>query len=89
VSIETQGQKASRNTIIAEARLREIPPAHSSTESGDVVHLDWRGEVRCGHDISVGGFTASSIIVKVKWGQDTVNAELTLLDRYRTSLESE
>jgi hypothetical protein len=66
VSIETQGRKTSRNTVIAEGQLREIPPAHPSTESEDEVHLDWEGELRCGHDITVGGFAANNIVVKVK-----------------------
>lgn len=69
VSIETRGCKTSRNTIIAEGRLREIPPAHSHCESEDAMHLDWEGEVRCGHDICVGGFAASNVVVKVRYKQ--------------------
>jgi hypothetical protein len=88
VSIETQGSKASRNTIIAEGRLREIPPAlnHAAHASQDAVHLDWEGEVRCGHDISVGGFSASNVVVKVSRDK-TLSMRSSHYYCFRTSLE--
>jgi hypothetical protein len=65
VSVDLRGYKALRNTIIAEAQLREIPPTHFSRDSQEATHLDWEGEVKCGHEISVGGFTANNVVVKV------------------------
>ena len=91
VSIDIRGYKSSRNTIIAEAQLREIPPTTDSCyESPDIVHLDWEGELSCSEDIIVGGFTTSNIVMKVtRHGPDIVNMLLISLDSFRTSLESE
>jgi hypothetical protein len=65
VSVDVRGYKALRNTIIAEAQLREIPPTHFSRDSQEAMHLDWEGEVRCGQEIRVGGFAANNVVVKV------------------------
>lgn len=91
VSIEIRGYKSSRNIIIAEAQLREKPPTLDSCyEPRDVVHLDWEGELSCGEDITVGGFTASNIVMKVtRHKPDIVNMLLISLDSFRTSLGSE
>jgi hypothetical protein len=65
VSVDVRGYKASRNTIIGEAPLREIPPTHFSQDTQEATHLDWEGEVRCGQEIHVGGFAANNVVVKV------------------------
>ena len=63
VVVEIRGKDISRNNVIAEGKLCEIPP--SPCESQDSVHLDWEGEVRCSSDTSVGSFNAGSVAVKV------------------------
>ena len=78
-SIETRGRKTSRNSILAEGQLREMPPAHASCESQDMIQLDWQGELRCGSDVSVGGFIASNIGVKVCEMPRLLMTELTRL----------
>ena len=63
--LETRGQKTSRSTIVGEGRLSEMPPLDCPPcGSRDIIHLDWEGEVTS-NDISVGGFRASNVTVKV------------------------
>jgi hypothetical protein len=65
--IETGGRKTSQTTVLAEGQLQEVPPAHTSCESRDEIHLDWEGQVKCADNISVGGFVAGNIVVKVRF----------------------
>jgi len=66
LTVETRGHKASRNIVLAEGRLSEIPPLICSPcEYRDSIHLNWEGELRCSSDTSVGGFCAGDVAVKV------------------------
>jgi hypothetical protein len=66
ISVETRGQKAWRNTVIAEGELGEVPPVVSPPcESAGTGHLDWEGELQVGKDLSVGGFQTANVAVKV------------------------
>jgi hypothetical protein len=65
LTVEARGCKASRNIILAEGQPREVPPAHSSSESEETIHIDWEGEMKCSDDISVGSFVAGNVTVKV------------------------
>jgi len=67
VAVEMRGQKSARNTILAQGRMDEIPPlACAHRDSQDTIHLDWEGEVRWTENLSVGGFSAENIDVKVR-----------------------
>jgi len=63
IVVETREKNISRNTVMAEGKLCEIPPSSLCEPQGDI-HLDWEGEVRCSSDTSVGSFNAGSITVK-------------------------
>lgn len=66
ISVETRGQKAWRNTVLAEGELGEVPPVLSPPcESAGTTHLDWEGELKPNKDLHVGGFQAGNIAVKV------------------------
>jgi hypothetical protein len=64
--IETGWRKTSETTILAEGQLHEVPPSPTSCEFRDEIHLDWEGEVKCADNISVGGFAAGNVTVKVR-----------------------
>jgi hypothetical protein len=82
LTIELGGTKTMRNTILAEGQSYEVPPAHTSCQSQEMVHLDWEGEVKCKDHISVGGFVAGNVAVKVGFTEyllDEINSLILAL----------
>lgn len=56
-------QKATRNVVMGEGELSALPP--SATLDANKQSLDWQGTVRCTTNTSTGGFSVSSLTVKV------------------------
>ena len=81
VSVMIQGESARNNSILGEGTIWPIPPDISSC--GDTTcppsqcrsegHIDWDGEVRCRSDITVGGFNAANVQVKVGFSMSLQN----------------
>ena len=69
ISVTMRGESSWKNSVIGEGTINPMPPeltsCCSSTDSCQVEHIDWEGEVRCGSDITVGGFNAANVQVKV------------------------
>lgn len=65
LSVTAGGHKASGNITLATGQLREIPPALTSGEYQDTIHLNWEGEMKCNDNVSVGSFVAGNVTVKV------------------------
>ncbi|KAK0449746.1 uncharacterized protein EV420DRAFT_762730 [Desarmillaria tabescens] len=66
VSVEVDGNVASRNVPIGEGSLRPVPPLASEIQPGPEIekHMDWEGVLRCQPDVEVGGFFTAGVSVK-------------------------
>ena len=68
-----QGESSRNNFILGEGTIWPIPPDISNccditclpSKCRSEVNIDWDGEVRCRDDITVGGFNAANVQVKV------------------------
>jgi hypothetical protein len=81
-----RGHKASGNIVLAEGQLHEVPPALTSCESQDIIHLDWEGEMKCNDNVSVGSFVAGDVTVKVGFSSQNLSLKLIyILCSFRTS----
>jgi len=69
ISVAMKGESSWKNTALGEGTISPMPPEStccwSSTGPCQEGHIDWGGEVRCGSDITVGGFNAANVQVKV------------------------
>ena len=71
VSVQIRGEHSSFNCTLGEGTIRPIPPDLSScyVTSGPSPYyegnVDWEGEVHCQSDVTVGGFHAAGVEVKV------------------------
>lgn len=58
-----------KNSVISEGTLWPIPPDLCPCCSSDGVcsegHVDWEGELQCDKGVTVGGFSAANVTVKV------------------------
>lgn len=71
ISVTTQGQNVWRNVVLREGTVNPLPPHLSSccttTQGCRDGHVDWEGELKAAeeNDITVGGFNAANVHVKV------------------------
>ena len=75
--IKILGEMSTRNSVLGEGQVDEIPPlAYTEPESDDTIsHVNWQGEVICTESVSVGGFSAGNVEVKVS---DTARDHLSV-----------
>ncbi|KIM43282.1 hypothetical protein M413DRAFT_444097 [Hebeloma cylindrosporum] len=69
ISVTMRGESSWKNNVIGEGTISPMPPESTTCCSSDddpcqTEHIDWEGEVRCGSDITVGGFSAANAQVK-------------------------
>lgn len=62
ICARVHGQRAWRNVVLGEGKLSLAETQLGSEAEGT---MDWEGEVRCKDDVTVGGFNAGTLIVKV------------------------
>jgi hypothetical protein len=67
LAVEIHGQRTWRNTVLGEGSLEPVPPSSSSRECAEdeEEHLDWEGSLKCLESVTVGGFMAGNVHVKV------------------------
>jgi len=66
ITVSVFGQRAWRDCVIGEGKLRLLPPLPPDLYpcSEDCQTADWEGEVRCDEDIQTGGFNVGNFSVK-------------------------
>ena len=77
------GLLSSSNSILGEGTIWPIPPDLSSCGSTTCRSsqcrqgnsIDWDGEVRCRSDVTVGGFNAANVQVKVRFSMTFQNLQ--------------
>lgn len=66
VVVTARGQRLARSYVIGEGALREVPPGaapvHIGVEDGCEA-VDYEGEICCGPDVTVGGFSTARLTV--------------------------
>lgn len=66
-----RGERAWRNVVLGEGQIS--PPdcdagaSMSSLQADHLEHVDWEGHVRCDSNVSIGGFNAGTVTVKVRF----------------------
>lgn len=83
VVVEVHGLRRFRTFTVGVGKIWSVPPAlhnhhgrgvgkersgeHSGVSEDGDVYLDWQGEVKCWAEVNTGGFSASNLIVKVRF----------------------
>ena len=96
MSVTSRSENSWKNNVVGEGTIIPMPPESTSccsnnTDPCQMAHIDWEGEVRCATDITVGGFNAANVQVKVShlssiWsnGREWLTARLSSTGLYRS-----
>ncbi|KAF4567514.1 hypothetical protein EYR40_006517 [Pleurotus pulmonarius] len=66
VLVEVHERKSWRSSTLGEGSVWPVPPSAPVSLDSDSheVTIDWSGEVRCGEDITSGGFSTGGLVIK-------------------------